>query len=173
MTPSSARPLRGLLALWVVLACAFSLARGAVAQDAAPAPSPTNDDEAAIRQQYDDFDRLLVERDLDGVTALMALDVVFESGGKKHKLVAWRRAFDSQVRSLVSCKTRIDGMRVQGKTADVKTWCVQRYNNLQMEGTDHKKFIIRTAAMDRWVKTPEGWRLKSSKQQETDVEPVE
>lgn len=169
----AARLFPSLLGLLMVAACAFALARGAAAQDAMPDPSPIDDDEAAIRQQYKDFDRLLVDRDLDGATALMAPDVVFESGGKKHKLVAWRRAYDGQVKSLVSCTTRIDAIRVQGKTADVKTWCIQRYNNLQMEGTDSKKFIIRTGAMDRWVKTPDGWRLKSSKQQEIDVEPIE
>lgn len=162
-----------LLGLLVAIACALSLTRGAVAQDEMPAGPPMSDDEAAVRQQYKEFDRLLVDRDLDGVTALMTPDVVFESGGKKHKLVEWRRAFDSQVRSLVSSTTRIDAMQVQGKNADVKTWCVQKYNNLQMEGTDAKKFIIRTGAIDRWVKTPDGWRLKSSKQQDIDVEPIE
>lgn len=170
MSSKLVRFLFSLLGLFVVMVC---LVRIAVAQEPPSGGPPMSEDEAAIRQAYKDWDRFLLERDLDSVTAMMMKDASFESNGKKYKVLAWRRAYDTQVTSLVHCHTRIDGIRVQGKTADVKTWCEQRYTNLHIDGTEKKKFIIRSASLDQWVKTPEGWRLKSSKQQEVDVEPIE
>lgn len=157
--------------LLLALALAICFVSTAVAQEpSGPAPS---DDEVAIRQQYKAFDELLVGRDLDGVTALMDKDVKFEAGRRKMDLKGWRRIFDSQVASLISSKTRVEAVVVNGKTADVQTWCEQRYANLKVEGTDKTRFVVRTGSIDRWIRTPQGWRLKSSKQQATDIEPLD
>lgn len=155
----------------LALALLLALAHGASAQDE---KSPMSDDEAALRQQYQNFDRLLVERDLDGVVALMTPDVTFENGRKKIKLVDWRRSFDVQVKSLVSCKTRVERVTFKNaKSAEVQTWSEQRYTQVLADGGGKKRFIIRSGAIDLWVKASGGWRLKSSEQQALDVESID
>jgi hypothetical protein len=137
------------------------------------APSPVNPDELALRQQYATFDRLLVDRNLDGVVALMTRDVTFQTRSGRRNLTQWKAAFDSQLQALVTTHTRVEAINLHGKSADVKTWCEQRYENLHVKGVPSTKFIIRSGAIDHWVKTDNGWRLKSSKQEAVDVEPLD
>lgn len=162
------RLLRSALLLIVAVLAFAPVAR---AQEPEPAPNP---DEAVLRELYANFDRFLLNRDMDGVVALMARDVTFQSNsGKRRNLEQWRKAFDRQLNSLVQTRTRVESVALRGNSADVKTWCEQRYENLKIEGAEQKKFIIRSGALDHWVKTPEGWRLKSSRQQDLDVEPLD
>lgn len=125
-----------------------------------------DDDEVVLRQMYESVDRLLVEKNVDALSALLTKDFTFSgTDGKKETKEQWCASLREQVKGLVRSRTRVDSITLHTSSAEVKTWNVAHF-----DFNPTRRFIIRAGSVDKWIKTTQGWRIKSSEQNSVDIE---
>ncbi len=127
-----------------------------------------DNDEATLRDIYTRFDEFIQQKNVNGIAAYLSEKFTFKPlKGKTVHLKQWKEAFERSIPQIVDSHTRVLSVLIHGKGADVHTWSEQRYCR-----PDKKQYIVRAGAVDHWVKTADGWRLKSSRQDSIDVEPI-
>ena len=116
-----------------------------------------------IQTNYNSINAAFVRKDIKGATAYFSSDYVSISPkGEKQTLEEFRTHYDNLFNrfniKLTSNKATIKNLVVKPEGIDVAI-------EQRTEGTiaGFNKIIINQTSSDRWMKTPQGWRLKQSK----------
>jgi Domain of unknown function (DUF4440) len=116
-----------------------------------------------IQTNYNSINAAFIRKDIKGATVYFAPDYVnINQKGEKLTLEEFRTHYDNLFSrfniKLTSNKATIKNIAVNADGIDVSI-------DQRTEGTiaGFNKIVISQTSSDRWMKTPQGWRLKQSK----------
>jgi ketosteroid isomerase-like protein len=116
-----------------------------------------------IQTNYNSINAAFIRKDIKGATAYFTPDYVnISPKGEKQTLAEFRTHYDNLFNrfniKLTSNKATIKNIAVNPDGIDVAI-------EQRTEGTiaGFNKIVINQTSSDRWLKTPQGWRLKQSK----------
>jgi ketosteroid isomerase-like protein len=117
----------------------------------------------AIQTSYNSINAAFLRKDIKGATAYFTPDYVnINQKGEKQNLEEFRTHYDNLFSrfniKLTSNKATIKNIAVNSSGIEVAI-------DQRTEGTiaGFNKIVISQTSTDRWMKTPQGWRLKQSK----------
>ncbi len=144
---------------------AFALASGSIAiVSLQPAFAQTKSTiQPIIQTNYNQINAAFTSKDIKRATAYFTADYInINSKGEKQNLQEFRTHYDNLFNrfkiELTSNKAKIKNITIDADGIDVDI-------EQRTEGTIAKinKIAIEQTSKDRWMKTPQGWRLKQSK----------